>query len=125
MSRVRSVTGLLLVMALASLVSCVQGIERTGTSTPTSTLAPENHLAEGQNLVAQERWEEAIAEFTEVLNSNPQRSLAYYYRGRFYFNLEHYQQAKADLTKALELDPQLSQAYYYLGRSHLERRAPL
>jgi tetratricopeptide (TPR) repeat protein len=122
MTRTFFITCVLLLAVLVVLVGCVREIERPGASS--SPDESERQFIDGQNMVAQERWEEAITKFTQVLQVNPRHSLAYYYRGRSHLGLDRHSEAIADFTKALELDPQLDSAYYYRGRSHLGLALP-
>ena len=52
-----------------------------------------------------EKYSEAIADFTKVIELDPKNALAYYNRGAAKFALNKYSEAMADYTKAIELDP--------------------
>jgi tetratricopeptide (TPR) repeat protein len=48
-------------------------------------------------------WEKAIADFTKIIELNPDYANAYYNRGMAYKNLQDYQSAIADLKEAERL----------------------
>lgn len=57
-------------------------------------------------------FDEAIAEFNEVLKVNPGEALAYYNRGLAYQNKGQYDRAISDYNKAIEIDPGDAKVYY-------------
>ena len=57
----------------------------------------------------------AIADFTKVIELDPDYVYAYFWRGMAKNKLENYQGAIADFTKVIELDPNNADAYYNRG----------
>jgi outer membrane protein OmpA-like peptidoglycan-associated protein len=78
------------------------------------------HQGRGRKLMQEERFEDAIQEFSEAVTLNPSLALAYNGRGYAYYRLKNYQAASGDFDAAIRLDPVYANAY--LNRS-LCRRA--
>ena len=57
----------------------------------------------------------AVADFTKVIEIDPQNKSAYRLRGYSKISLDDYRGAIADCTKALEIDPQYDSAYNVRG----------
>lgn len=51
------------------------------------------------------KLEEALKQFDQVVQENPQLAEAYYYRGLVFLNLNKTAEAKADFQKLIEIDP--------------------
>jgi tetratricopeptide (TPR) repeat protein len=72
-----------------------------------------------------ERWEEAIADFTLLLNTDPGRvgpeSHAYIFswRGRMHFELEELDKAMADFTSSIQIYAHNPEPYFYRGMCQL------
>jgi tetratricopeptide (TPR) repeat protein len=79
----------------------------------------------GSSYLANDMYDEAIAEVTKALEIDPKLAEAYAVRGQCLFKKEWYDEAISDFTKALELDlknVQLSAVTYTLrGMSFTER----
>jgi len=94
---------------------------------PAATLPPgvspvkaaATHQARARKLVQEERYEDAIQEFTEAVTLNPSLALAYNGRGYANFRLRNYQAAIIDFDAAIRLDPVYANAY--LNRSACRR----
>ena len=63
----------------------------------------------------QGEFDEAIEEFTEAIELDPEYAIAYYNRGWAYDEKGEYDEAIADYNKAIELDPELDVAYFTRG----------
>lgn len=91
--------------------------------TPQSVMAPAkaaaSHQAQGRKFLQEERYDDAIREFTEALTLNPSLSLAYNGRGYAYYRLKNYQAAIGDFDAAIRLNPVYANAY--LNRSACRR----
>jgi tetratricopeptide (TPR) repeat protein len=59
----------------------------------------------GINLFNEQKNEEALAKFEEVITANPTWADGYYFRGRVLLVLNKIPEAKADFQKVLDLDP--------------------
>ena len=97
----------ILIVALAAASGIYFSVVKTG----------EDHLANGNLLREQGRFEEAIVEYTKAIEKGEGR--AYIGRGWSYYDLWLYEQAIEDLEKAVELMPQSDMAYRGLGWSYL------
>ena len=51
------------------------------------------------------QYDDALEDFTEAININPNYGLAYYRRGLVYLELDNQQFAKSDFKKARQLEP--------------------
>jgi tetratricopeptide (TPR) repeat protein len=63
-------------------------------------------------------WEKAIADFTKIIELNPDDAIAYYNRGMAYSFLQNYSNAIADYNQAIELKPDYANAYYNRGMAY-------
>ncbi|MEK0422122.1 MAG: hypothetical protein RLZ95_32 [Bacteroidota bacterium] len=65
------------------------------------------------------KYNEAVADFTNVIKLNPKYAYAYYYRGLSNYALKDYSNSSAstveDFSNFITLDPTLASAYYYRG----------
>ena len=66
----------------------------------------------------QNRWDKAVAEFTQAINTDPLFALAYNLRGLDYYYKGEYDGAIAYYTKAIELNPNLALTYYNRGLAY-------
>lgn len=66
------------------------------------------------------RLEEALADFSHVIDQDPNFHDHYFNRGNILGRLGRYQEAIADYTEALQLSPPFAEAYYNRGDAHLE-----
>jgi tetratricopeptide (TPR) repeat protein len=73
------------------------------------------HVRRGLIYSAQQRYEDAVADFTAAIQLNPQDADAYSMRGAVYRDLGRYSEAVSDLTQAIQLDPQSLQSYVMRG----------
>lgn len=69
---------------------------------------------------SQEDFPGAIADFSRVIELDPNRAEAYNYRGTSYFWLKKFRQALEDYNQAIRLDPKLTIAYYNRGYVRIE-----
>jgi tetratricopeptide (TPR) repeat protein len=72
----------------------------------------EQHLDKGNRYFDQEKWEEAITEYTTAINIDPNNAQAYANRGAAYAEKGSYDLSIPDYNKALELEPQNIIVYY-------------
>ncbi|MDO8612769.1 MAG: tetratricopeptide repeat protein [Dehalococcoidia bacterium] len=77
------------------------------------------HYEAGLYLQAQERFEEAIAEFDRAIRLDRKLVAAYNKRGDAYFTLGQVKRAAKDYDQALRLDRQSTHAYVHRGSTHL------
>ena len=68
-------------------------------------------IERGQELLAEQKWEEALAEFEQALKHRPSSRNAHYYAGVAHIHLEQWDPAFERIARALEIDPELEQGY--------------
>ncbi len=66
------------------------------------------------------QYEQAIADYNQAIQINPQDAEAYNNRGIAYADLGQYEQATADYNQALQINPQLAEAYYNRGNAYYD-----
>jgi tetratricopeptide (TPR) repeat protein len=62
-----------------------------------------------------QRYDEALADYTQAIKIDPGYAPAYANRGCIYTDLQRYDEALADLSRSVQLDPTLAPAYLNLG----------
>jgi tetratricopeptide (TPR) repeat protein len=72
----------------------------------------EKNLDKGNQYFNDEKWEEAIAEYTAAIEIDPDNAEAYANRGVSYAEKGNYELSIVDYNKAIELDPQNAILYY-------------
>ena len=82
--------------------------------------AAQEHFTAGVYLRAQERLQEAIAEYDKAIELDPGFATAYLNRGNIFALLGQYQRALQDYDKAIRLDPQSFAAYYNRSVTYTE-----
>ena len=92
----------------------------TPTPSPTLESIAVEHFDRGKELGAQEKWDEAFAEFDEAIRLNPGYAEAYDGRGSAYLNLGEPERAIEDYSDAIRLNPQLAVAYYNRGNAYFD-----
>jgi serine/threonine protein kinase len=70
---------------------------------------------EGISQYERGNYQEAVSNFTQTIEINPQNSLAYNHRGDAFYRLGDYEKAQADSSRAIALNPQDANAYYDRG----------
>jgi tetratricopeptide (TPR) repeat protein len=83
-------------------------------------LEPKNHadaLWVGQRLLQREKWKDAAAAFTRVIQEDAKCAAAYRDRARAFYELKDYDTALVDLDQAMKLDATDAVAHYYRGFS--------
>ena len=76
---------------------------------------PSAYLNRGNTYCKLERYEEALADYSEAIRLNPEGPSAYVNRGNTYDDLERYEEALADYSEAIRLNPEDPSAYYNRG----------
>jgi tetratricopeptide (TPR) repeat protein len=83
-------------------------------------------LNTADNLLRENKNEDAIVFLDEAIALNPQNALSYYMRGMAYLALNQYPKALLDYTKSISLDPQNAKYYsmrglYYNNRGEYQK----
>ena len=73
---------------------------------------------EGDQLFSQGKYEEAVTQYTQYIEYNPDDIKSIYNRGRAYEELGQYDKSMADYEKALEVDPKSINALMSIGKIH-------
>ena len=71
-----------------------------------------------------ERYDDALADFTNAIALNPKYAWAIAHRGVTYREMERYDEALADLTNAIALNPKYAWAIAHRG-DHISRDGAL
>ncbi|BAY88189.1 MULTISPECIES: UvrD-helicase domain-containing protein [unclassified Tolypothrix] len=85
-------------------------------ATETCQKAIESLMASGKQNFEQQNFQEALADYTQVLQLNSQYTEAYVRRGRAKIKLKQYLSAIEDYNQALMINPQSAEIYYERGR---------
>lgn len=97
------------------------GIQPSGRrNTPAATEA----FNRGTALLAERRWEQAIASFTRAVENDDRFVSAYYNLGLAYAGAGDYEMAKAAYARSLALQPDLQSARYNLALLYFQTRNP-
>ncbi len=78
----------------------------------------EKLFKEGEALIKQGKFKEAIAKMDEILRLNPNHALAHFGRGAAYFNMGNYQLAIEPLKQTIKLTHEYPNAYAMLGLTY-------
>jgi tetratricopeptide (TPR) repeat protein len=73
------------------------------------------YIKRGFERLEEKKYQEAIADFNQVLKLEPDNTFAYFGRGLSNFSLENYHTAKKDFDQALEISPNFAYGYYFRG----------
>ncbi|GAX37353.1 tetratricopeptide repeat protein [Nodularia sp. NIES-3585] len=73
------------------------------------------YLKRGFKRLEENNYQEAIADFNQVIKLEPNNSDAYLGRGLGNFSLENYQAAKENFDQALKISPDFAYGYYFRG----------
>lgn len=75
----------------------------------------QSYLQQGFDKLDKEDYEGAIADFNQVLKTEPNNVYAYLGRGVAYFDLHQYPAANTDFDQVLEMNPKIAYGYYFRG----------
>jgi len=75
----------------------------------------QDYYKEGRAAYAGQKYEEAIANFAQAIQKNPDSAKAYVNRGNSHYNLKEYEAALTDYTHALRLNPNAIKAFVNRG----------
>jgi tetratricopeptide (TPR) repeat protein len=95
--------GALLQVAGAFVLCAVVGLGSAGCESKSSRLA--GHLERGDKFLTEEKWPEAILEFKNVLQLDPNQAKAHYGLARAYLSSKQAQRAFWELQETVRLDP--------------------
>jgi len=80
------------------------------------------HVQNANELLREQKYDEAIAEFRTVLRMKPNYLPARFNLAKAYFNKHQYEQTEAELKRILEIDPGNDDAAYVLAFNYLEQK---
>ena len=108
---------------LRSLVVAAAGIfllTLVGCAPIAARLSHNPHVVQGAELAKQQKWPEAITEYTQGIQEDPKNSVAYHIRGTAYYYIGQYEKSIADYTQAIELNKGQDPTEFYMrGLSRL------
>ena len=106
-------------LALAASLGCGAGALAAGAGGGDSSRGGEDALGEARALIAEERYEEALAKLEDAVAEDPDDADAWNLVGFSYRKLERYEPALKGYAKALAIDPRHAEAIEYLGELYL------
>lgn len=77
-----------------------------------------HYLGSGRLDLYKERYTDAVARFTAVINTRPALAEAWHLRGIAKYNLDDFRGALDDYSRAISLNPFYAEAYHYRGVTH-------
>lgn len=77
-----------------------------------------SYYSQGVALYGQQKYDDAIDQFSKSINLNSVFANTYIYRGLCYYNKNRFQQAITDYSKAISLDPVNNLAYFDRGLAY-------
>jgi tetratricopeptide (TPR) repeat protein len=86
-----------------------------------SSKSAESYNSLGLAAAKQNRFEDAISEFTRALNKNPAFANAYFNRALVYTALGHVEKAVSDYTKVIEISPRFNGGFTSRGDIYLAK----
>lgn len=92
----------------------------TVTPVPTPTKTAKEHLTSGNDYFEQDDLEQAIAEYTQAIELDPNYALAYYNLGVAHNDLGELEEAIADYSQVIEIDPTYAEAYNNRGHVYYQ-----
>jgi tetratricopeptide (TPR) repeat protein len=70
----------------------------------------------------QEKYKEAVLDYTKAIETDPNYANAYYNRGYVYIEMKKYKLAISDLDKAIEINPKYAAAYHVRGIAYFFKK---
>lgn len=83
-------------------------------------LLAESHYERGLGYEKKEQYNEAIPEYDQAIENNPEYSDAYFHRGLCYSKKKEYNKAILDYSKVTELKSNYADAYFNRGSAYAE-----
>jgi tetratricopeptide (TPR) repeat protein len=87
----------------------------------TACMSAEGHLEKGNAYFDSGQLEEAITEYSQAIEIDPEYALAYHHRGMAYVKEGQLELAIADYDKAIDLDIEGAQVYYDRGIAYAKK----
>ena len=106
-------------LALAASLSGATGALAAVAGSGSSTRGDDDPLREARALIAEERYEEALAELEGVVARDEGNADAWNLVGFSHRKLERYEPAMEGYARALAIDPRHTEAIEYLGELYL------
>lgn len=100
--------------SVSALLFIIFMINVTGCSSVQSQLAM-IHLQKGKDLENQGLIEQAIIEYSEAIDSNPELGEAFFHRGQLYYQQARYDEGLPDLENAVRLDDKNAEAFFLVA----------
>jgi tetratricopeptide (TPR) repeat protein len=122
---IASITGILAgIVALTALIVAIVALSNVNQENAGS-LAKDNKASDiidkGESYLENGKIDEAITEFTNLVQLHPNNAFAYSYLGNAYHNKGDYDNAIANYSKSIQLDPKDYQIYLVRGNAYLKK----
>jgi tetratricopeptide (TPR) repeat protein len=111
------VVGIMVLITLGCSTTKTVPLAQTPVPPPTNEMAL-LWFERGSAYVQAGDYEDAVKDFTQAINSDPNYADAYYSRGRVLGSLGKHEQAIGDFTQALALNPKNASAYADRGAAY-------
>lgn len=83
-----------------------------------------SHLEIANGLVRENKFDEALSEYSKAIDANADMATAYYGRGVVYFELGKLDEAAIDFRKAIDIKPNYLEAHKKLAETFVKIGAP-
>lgn len=113
----RNALAALVLAATGAVILPIVKLLRPSTSTVPSDTS--SLMERGLGLHREQKYDQAVREFTRVIRTYPKLPEAYLFRGIALANAGRHTEAISDFTRALDLSPENAVAYLYRGESNL------
>jgi tetratricopeptide (TPR) repeat protein len=96
-------------------------VSLTGVMTGCASQTAPDHFQNGIELDNQNRWEEAIVEYSKAIEASPNNAAIYLNRGQDYIRTLQFDLSIADFSKAIELNPNDEEGYMQRGAAYINK----
>jgi tetratricopeptide (TPR) repeat protein len=85
-----------------------------------SAADPASAFKRAEQEMEAKQYDQAIADYSEVIRLKPDYAAAYYNRGNAYYDLKQYDEAMADYSEVIRLKPDYAGGYNNRGNAHYD-----
>jgi len=111
----RAIIWISFILLVVYLIGCASQPEKAKVGSSYDVKKFANHIQQGNEMMQKRQYEEAIAEYREASEINPEMAEPHNLIGICYFQLGKFRQAKDEFLKAIGMNPSFASAYNNLG----------